>query len=342
LPPAELESRRRELKVLFSGIQPTGEIHIGNYFGAVKNWVDIQGQYRTYISIVDLHAITIPYEPKDMPGRVQDLAYTLYACGIDMEKTKLFVQSEVPGHADLTWLFNAITPLGELERMTQFKDKATQFRKTVNVGLLDYPVLQAADILIYKGEVVPVGEDQVQHVEFTREVARHFNSRFGETFPECQALLTAAKRIAGLDGDAKMSKSKGNTIGVLETPEQAWAKIGPAKTDPARMRKTDPGDPAKCNVFSYHMLVTPAEKREELAQGCRSAGIGCIDCKKVFHANLMKEFNPIRERYAEFSGPRKAEVKERLEANAEECRRVAGATILEVKEKMGLAKTWKI
>jgi tryptophanyl-tRNA synthetase len=206
-----------------------------------------------------------------MPARVSELAFTLYACGIDLEKTVLFVQSEVPGHADLTWLFNAITPLGELERMTQFKDKAKQFRESLNAGILDYPVLQAADILIYRGEVVPVGEDQVQHVEFTREVARHFNSRFGDTFPECQALLTTSPRIMGLDGDTKMSKSRGNTIGVLETPEQIWEKLRPAKTDPARVRRTDPGNPDVCNIFSYHKLVTPPDELAYCGNGCRTA-----------------------------------------------------------------------
>ena len=180
------------MKALFSGIQPTGDIHIGNYFGAIANWVRIQHDYTSFFSIVDLHAITIPYEAAEMPKRVEELALTLYACGFDLERTTLFVQSEVPGHADLTWFFNTITPLGELERMTQFKDKSAQHRKNVNVGLLDYPVLQAADILIYKGEVVPVGEDQVQHVEFTREVARRFNARYGDTFPECEALLTTS------------------------------------------------------------------------------------------------------------------------------------------------------
>ena len=226
--------------------------------------------------------------------------------------------------------------------MTQFKDKASQFRKSVNVGLLDYPVLQAADILIYKAEVVPVGEDQVQHVEFTREVARHFNTRFGDTFPECQALLTKAPRVVGLDGDSKMSKSKGNTIGVLETPEQIWAKVAPAKTDPARVRRTDPGDPEKCTIWSYHLLVTPEDEAGQIAHGCRTAGIGCIDCKRAFHKHLMKVLDPIRARYQELTGPRKAEVAERLEANAEHCRGVASRTMLEVKGKMGLKQVWKI
>ena len=330
------------MKVLFTGIQPTGDLHLGNYFGAIANWVRLQHEYTSYISVVDLHSLTIPYEPADMPGRVMELATTLYACGIDMEKTRLFVQSEVPGHAELTWFFNAITPLGELERMTQFKDKREQFRASVNVGLLDYPVLQAADILVYKGEVVPVGEDQVQHVEFTREVARHFNARFGDTFPECQALLTRTPRVLGLDGDAKMSKSKGNTIGILETPEQVWEKLRPAKTDPARVKRTDPGTPEKCTIWSYHQLVTKEPELSEIHTGCTTAGIGCIDCKKRFHKNLMTVLDPIRERHAELAGPGRKMVEEKLEANAAACRAAAFQTILEVKEKMGLKKVWPI
>jgi tryptophanyl-tRNA synthetase len=232
--------------------------------------------------------------------------------------------------------------MGELERMTQFKDKSAQHRKNVNVGLLDYPVLQAADILIYKGEVVPVGEDQVQHVEFTREVARRFNARYGETFPECEALLTTSPRIMGLDGQAKMSKSKGNTIGLLETRPEIWAKLSVAPTDPARVRRSDPGTPEKCNIYSYHKLVTPEPQLSQtVAQGCRTAGIGCIDCKKLFLDNLMKEFDPIRERYQELAA-RPERMRQALDANAATCRADAGRTILEVKEKMGLARTWKI
>ncbi len=330
------------MKVLFTGIQPTGDIHLGNYFGAIANWVKLQGQYQSYISVVDLHAITIPYEPAEMPGRVRELATTLYACGIDMEKTRLFVQSEVPGHADLTWIFNTVTPLGELERMTQFKDKREQFRASLNAGLLDYPVLQAADILIYKGDVVPVGEDQVQHVELTREIARHFNGRYGQTFPECQALLTKTPRVLGLDGDAKMSKSKGNTIGILEKPEAIWEKLRPAKTDPARIKRTDPGTPEKCTIWSYHQLVTQEPELTEIHNGCTSASMGCIDCKKRLHANLMKVLGPIQDRYSTLSGPGQPEVADRLEANAAACRAVAKETILEVKEKMGLKKSWTL
>ncbi|HEQ71655.1 MAG TPA: tryptophan--tRNA ligase [Spirochaetia bacterium] len=329
------------MKTLFTGIQPTGELHMGNYFGAVKNWITLQHSYTSFFSIVDYHSVTILYEPAEMPARVMDLAIGLMACGIDAEKSRLFVQSEVPGHADLTWIFNTLTPLGELERMTQFKDKARQNRDNLNVGLLDYPVLQAADILIYKGEVVPVGEDQVQHIEFTREIARYFNRRFGDTFPECKALLTPTPRIMGLDGESKMSKSKGNYIGVFEDPDAIWEKLRPAKTDPARIKRTDPGTPEKCNIFSYHRLFTPEPELSEIHEGCSTAGIGCIDCKKVLHKNMMNEFDPLREKYYTLqAAPEK--VRELLDANADACRETAAHTILEVKEKMGLNPVWKI
>ena len=330
------------MKVLFTGIQPTGLLHIGNYYGAIRNWVELQYKYESYISVVDLHAITIEYDPKEMRNNSFELALGLFACGIDLERTHLFIQSEVPGHADLTWVFNTVTPLGELERMTQFKDKAKQHRKNVNVGLLDYPVLQAADILIYKGEIVPVGEDQIQHVEFTREVARRFNARYGNTFPECQAELTATPRVMGIDGDSKMSKSKGNFIGILESREEIWKKLAPAPTDPARVKRSDPGTPEKCNIYSYHQLTTPEpDLSEYVAQGCRTAGIGCLDCKRKLLENLMNVLDPIQDRYSDLAA-RKAEIRDVLDRNAEACRKVSAQTILEVKEKMGLTPIWKI
>jgi len=329
------------VKVLFSGIQPTGTLHIGNYFGAIKNWVKIQYDYKTYICVVDYHAITVAYDPNEMPDRVMDLAINLFACGIDLEKTNLFIQSEVPGHADLTWVFNTVTPMGELERMTQFKDKSKQHKKNVNVGLFDYPVLQASDILIYKGEVVPVGEDQVQHIEFTREVARYFNKRYGRLFPECQALLTKTPRIMGLDGENKMSKTLNNYLGILDTESQIWKKISVAKTDPARIKKTDPGNPFICNIYSYHKLVTGEEEREEVAEGCSKAGIGCLDCKKIFTKNLMNVLNPIRERYENLKKNTHS-IREILSNNADKCRHIAKQTILETKERMGLNPVWKL
>ena len=329
------------MEILFSGIQPTGNLHIGNYFGAISNWVKIQYDYRTYISIVDLHSITVSYNIEDFSERVMEMVVLLYACGIDFDKTNLFVQSEVPGHADLTWIFNSVTPLGELERMTQFKNKSKQNKSNINIGLLDYPVLQAADILIYKGEVVPVGEDQVQHVEFTREVARHFNSRFGPTFPECRALLTSTPRIMGVDGESKMSKSQGNTLGILESRDSIWGKLAPAKTDPARIKRRDAGNPDICNLFSYHLLFTGEVEQEEIRKGCSTAGIGCLDCKKKLLTNMMKILDPIQDRYESLVA-RSDLVREKLDENAAFCRRVAKETLLEAKEKMGLNKVWKI
>ncbi len=329
------------MKVLFTGIQPTGFLHLGNYYGAVRNWVGLQHDYTSYISVVDYHAVSVQYDPREMPASVFDMVLGLYACGIDLEATTLFVQSEVTGHAELTWIFNTVTPMGELERMTQFKDKAQQNRRNLNVGLLDYPVLQAADILIYKGEAVPVGEDQVQHVEFAREVARKFNARYGPTFPECQAILTDTPRIMGLDGDAKMSKSKNNYIALMESREDIWAKVRIAKTDPARVRRSDPGTPELCNLYTYHKLVTGASQLQEVQAGCTSAGMGCIDCKKIMLDNLMQVLDPIRERYHEL-GAQRDKVREVLDSNAAACRKVVRNTMLETKEKMGLNPVWEV
>src|SRR6476620_2163733 len=233
---------------IFSGIQPSGELHIGNYLGAVKNWVTLKRQYDSLFCIVDYHAITVPYEAADLRQRTRDMAISLLASGIDPSVCTLFVQSQVPEHTELAWIFNTVTPLGELERQTQFKDKA-QRQESVAVGLLTYPVLQAADILLYRADKVPVGEDQLQHLELSVVVARRWNAAFGggeDYFPEPEALLTPTRRVMGLDNQAKMSKSLNNYIGLLETSEQIWAKLRPATTDPARIKKTDPGTPEVC------------------------------------------------------------------------------------------------
>src|SRR5687767_4399717 len=225
---------------IFSGIQPSGELHVGNYLGAIRNWVALQEQYESFFCIVDYHAITVTYEPADLRVRRREMAVSLLAAGIDPDRAVLFVQSSVPEHTELAWIFNTITPLGELERQTQYKDKASR-QESVAVGLLTYPVLQAADILLYRADTVPVGEDQVQHLELSREVARKWNARFAPEdapcFPEPKPLLTPTRRIMGLDGQAKMSESMGNTIGLLEDSDSSWAKLRPAVTDPARVRK---------------------------------------------------------------------------------------------------------
>jgi tryptophanyl-tRNA synthetase len=318
----------------FSGIQPSGELHIGNYLGAVKNWVDMQDSYDLFICIVDLHAITQAFEPAEMPRRIFDMALTLIAAGLDPERCTLFVQSDVPEHSELAWIFTTVTPLGELERMTQYKDKAAR-QESVLAGLLNYPVLQAADILLYHATVVPVGEDQVQHIELTREIARKWNARYGEYFPEPEALVGRVRRVMGLDGQAKMSKSLGNTVGLLEPPDEIWGKIRVALTDPQRVRRTDPGNPNVCNIFSLHRHFSSADDVAWADEGCRTAGIGCIDCKRRLTENIVKELEPIRERAAELK--RNPDyVVDVLAAGAERCRGIASETMRQVRRRMGL------
>ena len=324
-------------KRLFSGIQPSGEIHIGNYLGAMKNWVALIPQFECIYCIVDYHAITVPYEPAEMQPRILNLAAVLIACGIDPQRCTLFVQSHVPEHTELAWILNTITPIGDLQRMTQFKEKARQHETAgVCAGLLNYPVLMAADILLYKGEVVPVGEDQLQHLELAREIARRFNSRFGPLFPEPRSRLTAAARVMGLDDPTKkMSKSMGNTVGLLEAPESIWEKVRTAVTDPARKRRSDPGEPTKCNIYSLHEHFSTSEDLEHVAQGCRSAAIGCIDCKKILFERMMATLDPIRQR-AEALLAEPESVWDILRRGAEHCRQIAAATMAEVKQAMGL------
>ena len=337
---------------IFSGIQPSGSLHIGNYLGAVKNWVDLQHKYESFFCIVDYHAITVPYEPADLRARTADMALSLLAAGLDPSKCTLFVQSMVPEHTELAWIFNTLTPLGELERQTQFKDKASR-EESVPAGLLNYPVLQAADILLYRAELVPVGEDQLQHLELSREIARKWNARFDPQpvtgrakaraadesppgfFPEPKALLTPTRRIMGLDGQAKMSKSLGNTVDLLEDPASIWEKLRPAVTDPKRVRRTDPGTPEVCNIYHLHKAFSPPATVEHVAVQCRTAGWGCLDCKKVLHESMEKELAPIRARAKEIAAnPKK--LADTLAAGADHARTIARQTMGEVKTKMGL------
>ena len=341
---------------IFSGIQPSGALHIGNYLGAVKNWAELQHKYESFFCIVDYHAITVPYEPADLRARVADMALGLLAAGLDPSKCTLFVQSKVPEHTELAWIFNTLTPLGELERQTQFKEKASR-EESVPAGILNYPVLQAADILLYRAELVPVGEDQLQHLELSREIARKWNARFDTPagtkrvsksasgagsesepgfFPEPKGLLTPARRIMGLDGQAKMSKSLGNTVDLLEDPKSVWEKLKPAVTDPKRVRRTDPGTPEVCNIYHLHKAFSPAATVEHVAVQCRTAGWGCIDCKRVLHESMEKELAPIRARAGELAA-NPAKVEKDLARGAEHAREIASGTMKEVKQKMGLA-----
>jgi tryptophanyl-tRNA synthetase len=316
-------------------MQPSGEAHLGNYLGALRPWVQLQGEYDCIFCIVDDHAITAGGDPAEMPRNVIDLAVSFLSVGLDPEEAIIFVQSDVQEHTELAWLFNAVTPVGDLERMTQYKDKAQHF-ESIPAGILNYPILQAADILLYKGEAVPVGEDQRQHLELTREIARKFNAAFGETFPETEALIDkGVGRIIGLDGDAKMSKSLGNTVGILADPDEVWSRVRTAVTDPQRVRRDDPGRPEVCNVFSLHGHFTDAETRADIETRCRAAEIGCVDCKRILSDNISSAFAPVRER-AEHFRAHPGEVRRVLDEGAERARAIARETMAEVREKMGL------
>ena len=321
---------------IFSGIQPSGALHIGNYLGAVKNWVELQHRYESFFCIVDYHAITVPYDPAELPGRTRDMAISLLAVGLDPSKCSIFVQSMLPEHTELAWILNTVTPLGELERQTQFKEKTAK-EESILAGLLNYPVLQAADILLYKADLVPVGEDQVQHLELTREIARRWNARFAADgfFPEPKPLLTPTKRIMGLDGQAKMSKSLGNTIDLLEEPAQVWEKLRPAMTDPARQRRQDPGTPEICNIYHLHKAFSTPDVVETVAVNCRTAGWGCIDCKKVLHESMERELTPIRARAKEIMAE-PSTVTNALAKGAEHAGEIARKTMKDVKKRMGL------
>lgn len=321
---------------VFSGIQPTGDLHIGNWLGAVRNWVALQDHYDCVYCVVDLHALTLPYDPGNLAARTRDMAVGLLASGIDPERAILFVQSAVREHTELTWLFTTVAPLGELERMTQFKDKSERV-ESIPAGILCYPILQAADILLYHATKVPVGEDQLQHLELAREIARRWNALYAADaplFPLPQALLTEAKRIKGLDGQAKMSKSLGNTIGILESPEEIWQKLRPAATDPARVTRKDPGNPEKCNIFTLHQHFSTPETIVEVDYKCRTAGWGCLECKRRLADAMIETLAPIRERAAGLKED-PAGVDRILAEGAERARALASDTMRQARQRMG-------
>lgn len=320
---------------VFSGIQPSGELHLGNYLGAVKNWVEVQARHESIFCIVNYHAITGTYVAEDLRRRTHEMAVSILAAGVDPSVCTLFVQSQVPEHTELAWVFNTVTPLGELERQTQYKDKASR-QESVLAGLLNYPVLQAADVALYKAELIPVGEDQVQHLELAREIVRRWNAKFEtDFFIEAQPLLTKSRRIMGLDGQAKMSKSMGNTIGLLDEPGEIWKKLRPAVTDPKRVRREDPGTPEVCNIYHLHQAFSTPDTVQEVAIKCSTAGWGCIDCKKVLHESIERELVPIRTR-AQALRDDPAKVTAVLAEGAERARSIASETMRETRRIMGV------
>jgi tryptophanyl-tRNA synthetase len=325
------------METVLSGIQPSGELHIGNYLGAVQNWVRLAETpgYRCFYCIVDLHALTQDYEPAQLHARVLEMTADLIACGVDPSRVTLFVQSHVPEHTELAWALATVTPYGELGRMTQFKDKSDKQPENVNAGLLTYPILMAADILLYKATRVPVGVDQVQHLELTREIVRRWNARFGETFPEPQPLHTQAPKILGLDGKQKMSKSLGNTVLVTEDPAALRKKIGGAFTDEKRLRRSDPGHPDECYVCGLHRYFSKAEVTARHHEGCRTATLGCVDSKRALAESMVEYLAPIRERSLELRA-HPERIHEILVEGAKQARAVAGETMREVRERLGL------
>ncbi len=393
-------------KRVFSGIQPSGDIHIGNYLGAIQKWIEIVDQYDSIYCIVDNHAITVDFDPKALAKRTFEAAKAVMACGLDTSKCSLFVQSHVIEHTELAWMFNTVTPLGSLFRMHQFKDKtrsallkalskkgggakgtilhriksvgesALEVGKSLepdinsldpeadpdealvgrlneglgnimqnlqvglgvsgaSTGLFDYPVLQAADILLYKASLVPVGEDQEQHLELCREIAERFNRKFGKTFPAVERIPGEATRILGLDGKQKMSKSLGNPIAVLDPLETIQKKLGRAFTDPNRIRKSDPGRPEICNIFSLHKFFTDEPTRDNIDSECRAGTIGCFDCKKTLAAGINAAMTSIRERSEKLTNDPNI-VFEALDQGARRCKGIAEETMEEVRGKIGI------
>ncbi len=319
---------------VFSGIQPSGEITIGNYLGAVRTWrkqVE-EGKEETMYCIVDAHAITVPQDPKELRDRIDGFAVDLVAAGLDPEKTTLFVQSDVREHMELAWYLATVTPYGELGRMTQFKEKG-EGKDFVSTALFTYPVLMSADILLYKATIVPVGEDQLQHLELARETVRRYNHRFGETFPEPQPRLSATPRIMGVDGLTKMSKSKGNHISLFEPKDGFWNKLRTAYTDPQRLKKSDPGRPEICNVFTMHKAVSPKETQDEVVANCTGATWGCVECKKVLFEHFDRELVPLRTKREQLSIDR---VRQALGDGASKARRIAEETMKEVRAALGI------
>ncbi len=317
-------------------MRPTGKLHLGNYLGALDNWIRLQDEYRCFFFIADWHALTTGYaESREIPANLREMAADWLGAGLDPERATLFVQSRVPEHAELHLLFSMLTPIAWLERVPTFKEMVEQLGlDSPSYGLLGYPVLQAADILIYKANCVPVGVDQVPHIELTREIARRFNYIYGPVFPEPEAKLTDIPKVPGTDG-RKMSKSYNNAIYLSDPPEVITAKVKPMMTDPARKRRSDPGNPDVCPVFDLHKIFTPTDDREWCATGCRSAGIGCLECKDVLLKHLLPPLSKIRERREQFAN-RPKEIEEILESGSTKARRAAAETMAEVREAIGL------
>ena len=321
-------------KRVFSGARPTARQHIGNYLGAIQNYVALQEEYQCIYCVVDIHALTSMTDTSTLQDNIRDMVLDWLAAGMDPQRSIIFVQSHVPEVMELHTLLSMITPLGWLLRVPTFKEKAKQQPENVNYGLVGYPVLQTADIILYKAEIVPVGEDQLPHLELAREIVRRFNNLFGETFPEPKAKLTSFPLILGLDGQGKMGKSTDNAIEIALSPEETAKKVMSAVTDPARRYLTDPGHPEICNIYKLDEFFNPAQ-REAIAEQCRRAEIGCVDHKKILAECINSTLQPLRERRAALAD-KPEYVTEVLANGAQRANVIARETLKEVKQKMGL------
>ena len=321
-------------KRVFSGIRPTGRIHLGNYLGAVQNYVAMQDEFDCIYCVVDIHALTTLEDTHLLKSNVREQITDLLASGLDPEKCILFVQSHVPEVTELFTLLGMVTPLSWLLRVPTFKEKVKQQPHNVNYGLVGYPVLMTSDIVLYKAEVVPVGEDQLPHLELAREIVRRFNDQFGPIFPEPKGRLTNFPMVVGLDGREKMSKSLNNHIELAATPEETMKKVMSAVTDPARKLRTDIGHPEVCNIYKLQQTFNPATV-DDIATGCRSASRGCVECKKQLGAAINEFLAPLRARRIEIAKDQ-AYIDRVIKEGAEKAGAIAKVTIAEVKQRMGL------
>ncbi len=318
---------------IFSGIQPSGAPHIGNDLGAIRNYVRLQWEYEAIYCIVDYHALTSLHDAERLRRQTREMAAALLALGLDPERCTLFVQSHRPEHTELAWLLMTVTPVSWLERTPTYKEKKANQPDDVNHGLLTYPVLQAADIVIYKASLVPVGKDQAAHLELSREIVRSFNARYGETFPEPTAVHTESPIVLGTDGVRKMSKSIGNTIDIFAPEAEIRSQIMSMVTDTKRILRTDPGRPEVCNVCQLHRSF--GDDYEEIWEGERTARTGCVDTKKLLVERVLQHYAEPRARYLELMAD-PGRIDRILDEGAERARPIAQATMAEVREKMGL------
>ena len=321
---------------VFSGARPTGRQHLGNYLGAIQNYVALQDDYDCVYCIVDVHALTTVETTQELRQNTFEMAIDWLAAGIRPEESILFVQSNVPEVMELHTYLSMVTQLGKLTDLPTFKEKVAQQPENVNYGLLGYPILMTADIVLYKTDVVPVGVDQAPHLEFAREIVRSFNYRYKtKVLIEPQVKHTEVLKVLGIDGKAKMSKSLNNHIELALTPEETVARVKEMVTDPARIKRTDPGNPDICNVFSMHKIFSPQEEIDMVNVECRRAGIGCVDCKKRFAANLNKHLEPFRAKRAELAS-KPDYVTDVLNDGAKRARAIAQETMREVREAIAL------